>query len=1066
MIIETFEKIAFEFKNKWALETPERVITYGELNERANRLGHAIMGGYPSDRIREGEETVGLLLDNGMDQVMGILGVLKAGKMYVPLDPSYPRERLLRIISNAGIGLMVSNEATLEMAQELDEKSRKEYNNPGIVIISIDRVVENTGYSSENPVIGEESSETRPAYILYTSGSTGEPKGVRQTCGNVYFYAKSYIDWLGIGPEDRMTYLTAFSHDGAVVDIFSGILSGAVLCPLNIKGEWGMEEIARWMMDKKITIYHSVATVFHYLIQAIKSGMEFPFLKYIVIGGEKFRASDIIPAKSLFRLSRLVHLYGQTESSVNTMGFVGDGDSKEIERIIIGEPVHNVQLLLLNEEGEEVNPLEVGEIFVACPHIAPGYWKNPEATKKAFLNDEELGRLYRSGDLGRLGVDGSIEFVGRKDHQLKIRGFRVELEEIEEILGLHEKVKEGVVKGVEDKWGEIRLCAYIVLKDGINASGETIGISELKEHLGKYLPDYMIPSYFTFLPALPLTASGKMDRKGLPEPDMISEWVYTAPRDGVEEILEGMWSEILDTPKEKIGIDVNFFDLGGHSLKAITLIAQIRKEFKVDISLVNIFKNPYIRGLSEFIRNAEKVHFFELKKVEKRDFYPLSFNQCRIFVLHQLNPGSPAYNMPQRFTLDGEINVPRVEGILKELTLRHESLRTGFKRVDHEPMQYIVESIDLPFLFIDISGMLGKEMEQKREETYRTLVETAFDLDKLPLFRAGLVKLGEKQFELIINMHHIIADGWSQEILKKEFMRLYEGYESGNPVKLDELTFQYKDFACWHNRQLEEMGKEKNGAGEYWKERLKGGISPLQLPVDFPDEAQSPAGAAYRCTLDTDLTGKLLSMAREYRTTLFTVMFTAYLTLLSRLTGQQEVCCSIIVAGRDHAAFQGVMGVFVNSILFNTRIEGDESFASAVKRINEDVLLGFQYLGYPMELVFEELNEKFPRMPVSFNMLNMQDMTSSRRLETFDNEHIERIRDVKFDLEPYLTEYENGISMLWVYRKNLFEPTTIEFMCTQYIALLEYFTGDSRGSLNDFSEEGKKEETVMFARSF
>jgi amino acid adenylation domain-containing protein len=1065
MIIDKFEGRVKIDPAKIAIKFGVTTITYGELNAFANRLARVILSRCPvQEQGDDGQiNTVGLLLEHGHQQVVGLLAVLKARMTYVPLDGTYPEKRLVKLIAGVGMRMMLVGEENMPLAEKLCAAVRE----TGGSAIRLIPVAEghNPDISPANLNWQDPDPGDRPAYILHTSGSSGESRGVVQTCENVCYYAESCIRLLSITLDDRLSYISSFVHDGAVPDIYGALLSGAVLCPLDLRASFGVTTVGKFLIDERITIYHSVPTVFRYAAATLEEQMEFPHLRFIMTGGEKLQVNDVLLARKWFPGVIMGNIYGQTESTVNSIGFIDP--ARDIERITIGDPLEGVGLMVLNERGEQVEPYEIGEIFVVCSHLAVGYWRDSEATARAFLYDEELGRVYRTGDLGKLGVDGSIEFVGRKDRQVKIRGFRVELQEIEGLLLAHEQIKEAVVVLKENRSGEEYLCAYIVPiapGDGVSWESGRPGVMALRAYLEKQLPDYMIPAQFRFLEKMPRTTTGKVDPKALPEPEITTDEVFNPPQDSFQDRLVKIWSEVLKVPRETISIDANFFNLGGHSLKATMLISKIQKEFNVDISLAEVFKTPFIRDIARVIRNAEQTNFIELERAEEREYFPLSYNQQRLYILHQLNPESSAYNMSKRFLLNEEVDETIVKEALKTLVERHASLRTGFRTVNHETVQYVVETIDLPFQVVDTSAMPEEGKQRRWEEVSIDLASVPFDLENVPLFRAVLVRLGSRQYDFMFSIHHIISDGWSLEILQKEFLHVYGEYSLGKPVGLAPLPFQYTDFSWWHNRQLEYSVNGKNPAAEFWKQKLAGGIPTLQLPVDFTEGSESPAGAGYRCMIGEDLKQRLNRLAEQYHTTLFTVMFSVYLLVLSRISGQEDIGCSVIAAGREHISLHDIVGLFVNSILFNVHIDIDEAFERFVKRVNDDVMQGLRYQAYPMEPVFEALNMRFPEVSVSFNMLNMQDITGGQPVESFEASHVDAVQDVKFDLEPYITEYENGIRMWWVYRKSLFEPAAIEYIIDLYIKLLEFFARDSSRSLRDHIEEEKRQKTRRFAR--
>ncbi|HLP62189.1 MAG TPA: condensation domain-containing protein, partial [Candidatus Deferrimicrobium sp.] len=595
---------------------------------------------------------------------------------------------------------------------------------------------------------------------------------------------------------------------------------------------------------------------------------------------------------------------------------------------------------------------------------------------------------------------------------------------------MHEQITGAVVLAREDSGGEKYLAAYFVSKSELK-------VAELRDYLSGRIPGYMIPSYFVRIEKIPLTANGKLDREALPQPGMKSDETYVAPRNEIEMTLVELWTEILGIQAD-IGIDDNFFALGGHSLKATVLAAKFRRTFNVEIPLAEIFKTPTIRRLAQFIATAQKTEFIDLIPVEEKEFYDLSYNQKRLWFFQQIEPHSSAFNMPGRILFTHSVAAEWIEKALAQVTRRHEGFRTAFKTINAEPRQTIAKEAGVTLNKVDLSSLVGPEKQQARERIFHELASAPFDLTQAPLFRAGLVKLTDREYEFIFNMHHIISDGLSMEILKHEFTMIYEGNRGGREVQLEPVTFQYKDFAAWHNNQLADSSWNE-GPLRYWRNKLENGIPILELPGDYSvgSGAENKAAATWRFMIGKELKDKLKELAGATQTTLFMTLFSAYLLLLYRLGGREEVACSIIDSGRDHPSLHRVIGFFINSLIFKTTIVEGETFTGFLQRIRGDILEVFQHRNYPLELVFEQLNMKYPDIPVSFNLLNMQDSTLHDELTEFTPSHIDDRGEAKFVLEPYLCEYRNGIDMHWVYQKAVFKPETMAYIARAYIKTLE-----------------------------
>jgi acyl carrier protein len=599
-------------------------------------------------------------------------------------------------------------------------------------------------------------------------------------------------------------------------------------------------------------------------------------------------------------------------------------------------------------------------------------------------------------------------------------------------------------------------------REGISNTGSGVGercaapgdgvidAPELRRHLSQSLPDYMIPAYFVFIDSIPLNANGKVNRSALPMPGASAAGIeYASPRNKIEEKLLEIWSEVLQVNQESIGIDGNFFEMGGHSLKAVQLVNKIHKEFAVDIEMKEIFTNPTIHGLALRLKNSGGKEYNEIASSEKREYYDLSYGQRRLWILNRLAKESSAYNLSLSAVYPGKFYTAAFKKAVQTLVDCHGSLRTGFRTVEDEPVQFVAEDIRGSIREVDISSLSQEERSEKRNRIYEEVVKTSFDLSRPPLFRVVLLKLTEMQFEWMFCLHHIITDGWSMEILKRNFIRFYETYSRGEEVNPVPMRIQYKDFATWHNKWIgSKAGKQESHL--FWKEKLAGGFTPVELPVDFPGYEGNPQGAGYRSLLDEDTKNRLKKIAIQHNTTLFVVMFSVYILMLFRFSKQEDISCSIIGAGREHISFYEVIGFFVNSILFKIKAGDQEHFSGFLSRVHAEVLACFKHQSYPIELVCNDLKIKNPDLPVSFNMLNIGAAGIKQELEYFQPHHVEDVQDVKFVIELYVTEYDNGIDLNWRYMKGAFEPETIAYIIGEYLNMVEFFSINREKTITDF----------------
>jgi amino acid adenylation domain-containing protein len=593
MLIQKFEEQVKKTPAGIAVKTEKRSYTYDELNRYANRIAGLIDRHWPKNAARQEHDhkesgNICLFLEHGVDMIAAVLGTLKAGKAYVPLSPDYPKKRVSYIVNHSEAALLITNCTNEKKAGEIAAGNN-------IPLLNIDQTHESEVPFREDT--DREISGEKLAYIMYTSGSTGKPKGVIQNHENVLYYIKNWTQRFSITHLDRMTLFSSFCHDGSGQDMFGALLNGATLYPYDVRNRESDVSLSRFLLEEEITIWHSVPSLYNFFVKTLTGKEHFDSLRYILLGGEPFRGYEIEMFKKHFPQTILANVYGQTESSVDSIWTIAASDT--IKRLIIGQPLDNTRIFVIDGEGNEVEPLETGEILIACPHITPGYWRDDETTKKTFGQDPGIGRLYYTGDLGRLLPDGNIEFMGRKDFQVKIRGFRVEIGEIETSLLQMGNIKEAVVVPKETGSSATYLCTFITAE-------KEMDVKELREFLSRELPDYMIPTSFVQMDKMPLTQSGKIDRKALSQLDQEPKKLnvtYVAPQSDMERIAADTWKEVLHL--EEIGINDNFFDLGGNSFDIIKINNKLRERLNREIPMVKMFEFPTIGALANYLHQQE-----------------------------------------------------------------------------------------------------------------------------------------------------------------------------------------------------------------------------------------------------------------------------------------------------------------------------------------------------------------------------------------------------------------------------------------------------------------------------
>jgi len=1062
---ERFSQQVRRTPQNMAIKTKHYQWTYTELEGTAERVARIVL-----DKCGGGEQRIALLLEHDAPAIAAILGVLKAGKTYVPLDPSYPRERLGYILEDSQATAIATNNANWELAVELLPVST--------TLINID----------DMDVVGDKSHsqlEIAPdslAYILYTSGSTGQPKGVMQNHRNVLHFIRNYTNNLKITSNDRLTLLSSVSFDAAIVDIFAALLNGATLYPFDIKSE-GLAPLPEYLRQSGITIYHSTPTVYRYLISNLSAAEKFPQMRLIVLGGEEVKPQDVQIYQEHFSADCiLVNLMGSTESTVTLQYFLisssveylhfgcnkaeGRGQKAEgkeevckVERnynclselditqlpevsnkVPVGYPIEETEIILFDDNGQVTD--FYGEIGILSPYLALGYWQQPYLTEKVFCADPSGGdrRMYRTGDIGRFRPDGSLEFIGRKDFQVKLRGYRIELGEIEATLVQHFQVKEAVVIAREDIPGDKRLVAYVVK----NQSQPVI--SELRSFVKSKLPDYMIPAVFVMLESLPLTPNGKVNRRALPAPELDSslEANFVPPQTSSQKLLAAIYEEVLGL--KKVGIHDNFFELGGHSLLATQVISRLRETFGVEMSLRSIFEAPTVAQLeAQLNRRSQNDQQLPIApaivKVDCEQYLPLSFAQERLWFLYQLQEWDKStYNMSGVLQLMGELNIDALKGALREIIRRHEVLRTRFQLVDGRPIQVIDKICPMTLPVIDLREFSESEQSSRVQKLAAASAKQAFNLEQTPLMRASLLQLSNQKFILLLNLHHIAFDGWSWGIFRQELSVLYTALISAKPSPLAELPIQYADYAAWQRQWLQ--GEVLEGQLNYWKQQLSGELPVLELPIDYPrPPIPTFTGGKTSIKLSSELTLSLQELSQKSDVTLYMTLLAAFKILLSRYSGQSDILVGTPIANRQLSEMEGLLGFFVNTLVLRTNLEDNPSFQELLGRVKETALGAYEHQDMPFEKLVEQLQperdlSRNPLFQVMFALQNVPERSWELPHLAVTPLSVENFT-AKFDLNLELWETETGLEGRWEYNTDLFKGETIERMSGNFLTLLE-----------------------------
>ncbi|RNB58932.1 amino acid adenylation domain-containing protein [Brevibacillus gelatini] len=1010
---QAFEQQAAKTPDHVALVYKEQELTYAELNQRANQLAHQLLAqGAKPDTL------VGICVERSPEMIIGILGVLKAGAAYVPIDPALPQERMAYMLEDSQAGVLLTQQSLVDMLPATNAR-----------VICLD------GDTRANePVTNPESGATEQnlAYVMYTSGSTGLPKGVMVEHNSVMNMAYALIEAFRIQPSSRVLQFTSFSFDVSVSEIVMALLAGATLVIEDRESLLPGPELITVLREKRITTVSMVSSVL-----AALPGADLPDLKTLIVGGEA--PSDELVAR--YAAGRqFFNCYGPTEATVCSTMMLCQPDMKNVP---IGRPIANATLYVLDANMKPVPAGVPGELYIGGKGLARGYWNRPELTAERFIAHPfgaEGERLYRTGDLVRYLPDGNLEFLGRIDTQVKIRGYRIELGEIENALSRHAAVQEAVVVAFDQ-----RLAAYLV------AAGEDKpAAEELSRYLKETLPDYMIPSGFVWMEAIPLTVNGKVDRRALPAPDWgqrTSQREYVAPRTPTEEMVANIWAQVLSV--EQIGIHEDFFERGGHSLLATQAVSRMRHAFGVELPLRTLFDYPTTAAISgqitALLQGENRVDSSPITPVSRDKQLPLSFAQQRLWYLDRLMPDSSVYNIPSAARLYGEMDVEAWERSLQLMIQRHESLRTTFSDIDGEAVQIIHPDIAWKLERIDL-----RDADNRETEALRLAAEDAkqpFDLQRGPLLRASLISLAEQEYVFLLNIHHIVADGWSMSVFMDELATIYESLRKGETPQLAAMPLQYADYAAWQRQWLQGSVLEQQVT--YWKQKLGGAEPLLALPTDRPRPAvQSHNGAMHTITLSAELLTALKALSREEGSTLFMTLLAAFQTLLYRYSGQHDIIVGSPVAGRNRQETESLIGFFVNTLAMRTDMSGDPTFRDLLGKVRETALEAYAHQDLPFEKLVDELALErslsySPLFQVMFVLQNIPlgvQTLSDIRIEPFDRGH-EGV-SAKFDITLTAAELPDGLMATFEYNTDLFDPATIERMAGHFANLLEAITAN------------------------
>ncbi len=1035
-----------------ALLFADTQLSYRQLNARANRLArHLAALGVGPDVL------VGIAVERGLDMIIGLLAVLKAGGGYVPLDPEYPQDRLQCMIEDSGTRLLLTQSHLLNRLAHADS----------VRTLCLDNDAAWSDLDDSNLVNRAQGENL--AYVMFTSGSTGRPKGVGISQLALTRHAYVSLQFFNLEASDRILQFSTFNFDGFVEQLYPALICGAsvVLRGVDI---WDTDTFYRELIARQISVVDLTTAYWNLLAKdfAAIGARDYGRLKQVHAGGEAMPPEGLAAwGQAGLGHVRLLNTYGPTEATVTVTSLdctdYVTGARATPPTMPIGNVLPGRSIYLLDDSGAPAPVGVVGELVIGGELLARGYFNRPDLTAERFMPDpfsRSGGRLYRTGDLARYNAQGVIEYVGRIDHQVKIRGFRIELGEIEARLLEQDAVRDAIVLALPAAGG-LQLVGYVLPTDlslAQAAGPAQVALRDsLKAALAERLPDYMIPAYLVFIDKLPLSPNGKLDRKALPAPDVAMQHVYVAPLEPLQVQLAAIWEAVLHVAP--IGLTDHFFERGGHSLLATQVISRVRHALKLDVPMRALFEQPTLAAFATACAALQQSETLPMVAVERDQALALSFAQERQWFLWQLEPDSAAYHVPSALRLHGPLDVKALQRSVDRLVARHEPLRTTFRQDDERTVQIIHAQGA-----VQIHQQTLEGNEASIPGWVQAQIRQPFDLLNGPLLRINLLRVAADDHVLVITQHHIVSDGWSMQIMVEELVALYAGECAGQPQTLKPLPLQYADFAQWQRQWMAAGERERQLA--YWVAQLGGEQPVLELPLDHARPAvQSYRGARLDLALTPALSAQLHDVARAEGVTLFMLLLASFQTLLHRYSGQNDVRVGVPIANRNRAETEGLIGFFVNTQVMRAQIDGEQAFREVLAQTRQAALGAQSHQDLPFEQLVEALapERSLSRSPLFQVLFNHQSAEAPRagltdlRIESLAWDSA----TAQFDLTLDSTETEAGLQVSLTYATDLFDAATIVRMAGHWQALLAGIVAEPGQRISDLSMLAQTERQVI-----
>jgi amino acid adenylation domain-containing protein len=1029
-----FEQQVETTPNAIALAFKDDVWTYAELNAQANQLANYLVEKHD---VAKGA-LVALELGANASFIIGILASLKAGAGYVPMEPEFPQSRRNFICADSQIQVNLD----IELFSKFQADS--------------------ANYAAEN--LNIENGPKDVSYIMYTSGSTGKPKGVVVPHRGVVRLVKN-SDYIDFGPNLKILATASVSFDVSTFEYWSALLNGGQLVMLEKNDLLNISELKMQLATHEINTLWLTAGFMNQLVETDLT--VFAGLTTLIAGGDRLSPSHLAEIFKHYPNLKIVNGYGPTENT--TFSLCGEVLEEELPLVTLGKPVCNSTAYLLDNDLNLVGQGCQGEICVGGDGLAVGYLNSDQLNEEKFVAHPFVQgeRLYRTGDLGRWLPDGRMEFLGRKDFQVKIRGFRVEPGEIEDALQNLDVVKQAAITVIKRK--EKELVAYCVFNNS-----EEKNIEKVKLELTKFLPAHMIPSFFVLMDEIPLNASGKVDRKALPEPQvgasLVAQKPIVPPSTKTEMQLLAIWKKLLN--RNDISVDDQFFEVGGHSLRLMSLHAEIIKEFGVSLRIQTLFHSAILSEQATLIDAEGSSDYTEISVIPRAEEYTLSPSQRRMFVLSSFEGGNAAYNIYGCFKLIGDVDAIILEKSLQACVARHDALRTIFFRDKQGTPKQKVLAYDETQKALYVENLIEEDWSTSQiDDAIQLRIESEFDLSNGPLFNTTLIQRTPSENVFVFVIHHIVGDGWSIDLLMQEVLAHYSAELSGKAVELEPLAIQYKDYSAWINDRL--SGDELEGLRSYWTDRFSGDIPVL----DLPSQHQRPAVIGFEGNIKTfRLTDavyeNLKQLTKEQQGTLFMTLITALNSLFNRYTGEEDIVLGVPVAGREHADLQRQVGMYVNTLPLKTSFSAADSVSTLYSKVKEGMLSAFDHQLYPFEQIVEDLDvqrdmSRSTLFDVMVVLLN-QDMSgyNVEQEVPFELESHEFSHNVShFDLTFTFSESVEKLVLTAEYSTALFEEEDIDRMVSHFQQLVEEMGRDATQRISDLNYMSQQEQ-VMLTESF